>query len=274
MFIKTNRYLLPPLSAVDFSITYAVETDIPKHSPLHIHQECEIYINLSGDVSFEVEGHIYPVTRGSVIITRPYEYHHCIYHSSQTHEHYWITFSAVGNEEFLDMFFERKKGIGNLILLNETECDNMCRVLEELANGKTNSLKQQIDFLQLLYGLSQGKRDSLDDKTSALPPHIKDVLSYMDDHLTEAISIAELAKVAHTSVNTLERHFKKLFDLTPLMMLKKRRLIASLPHLRAGCSISHTAALCGFSDYSHYIQLFRKQFGMTPLQYKKKVLEK
>ena len=32
--------------------------------------ECEIYLNLSGDVSFEVENRIYPVSPGTVILTR------------------------------------------------------------------------------------------------------------------------------------------------------------------------------------------------------------
>jgi len=81
------------MSRVDFSINHL---DIDAASSLnqnetHIHKECEIYLNLSGNVCFEVENHLYPISRGSVIITRPYEYHHCIYRSNARHEHFWIT---------------------------------------------------------------------------------------------------------------------------------------------------------------------------------------
>jgi AraC-like DNA-binding protein len=36
-----------------------------------------------------------------------------------------------------------------------------------------------------------------------------------------------------------------------------------------GDTVTEAALKSGFSDYSNYIQLFKKQFGMTPLQYKK-----
>ena len=72
----------------------AAEQNVRQH---HLHSECEIYINLSGDVSFMVEEKIYPIRPGDAILTRPYEYHHCIYHSDAPHEHFWILFSAEGN---------------------------------------------------------------------------------------------------------------------------------------------------------------------------------
>lgn len=80
----------PAISPFSMQIAYV---DIDSHSSLnqfehHIHPECEIYLNLSGDVSFMVEDRIYPITAGSVIITRPHEYHHCIYHSDKRHRHY------------------------------------------------------------------------------------------------------------------------------------------------------------------------------------------
>lgn len=116
-----RKITLPEISKAECSISHVV---IDVASPLnenesHIHRECEIYVNLSGDVSFEVENRIYPVSRGSVIITRPFEYHHCIYHSNQLHEHFWITFSAGASDAFLAMFYGRGKGKDNLIILNE-----------------------------------------------------------------------------------------------------------------------------------------------------------
>ncbi len=75
----------------------------------HIHDQCEIYINVAGDVSFMVEDRIYPISPGDVIVTRPFEYHQCIYHSIMPHEHFWILFSSKGNEDWLDLFFARPR---------------------------------------------------------------------------------------------------------------------------------------------------------------------
>ena len=94
--MPSKKIILPETSRVELKASYV---ELCADSPLnqndsHFHPECEIYINLSGKVAFEVENHIYPVSRGSVIITRPFEYHHCIYRSQKRHEHYWITFTA------------------------------------------------------------------------------------------------------------------------------------------------------------------------------------
>lgn len=81
------------LSAFDFNIKYLeMQPESAKPVDQHIYSECEIYFNLSGDVSFMAGDNVYPVSRGSVIITRPYEYHHCIYHSDAVHRYYRALF--------------------------------------------------------------------------------------------------------------------------------------------------------------------------------------
>ena len=109
-----RRYLeesMPALS--DFKIR-AVYSEITKSSNenvnhSHIHDECEIYVNLSGDVSFIVENKIYPVKPGDIIISKPFEYHHCVYHSNKLHKHFWILFSSSGNEDMLNIFLIEKQ---------------------------------------------------------------------------------------------------------------------------------------------------------------------
>lgn len=218
---------------------------------------------------FEVENRIYPISRGSVIITSPYEYHHCIYQSNQPHEHYWITFSADHKESFLNLFFNREKGTDNLILLNNSQLTDICMVLKNLLKSGNDSLNQRIDFLRMIQILINGKRDESIENLEDMPMDVITALQYMDLHLTEALDIYSIAAASNVSVNTLERHFKDTLDITPSAMLRKKRLIYSMKHLRNGDTISEAAIKSGFTDYSNYIHLFRKQFGMTPLQYKK-----
>ena len=81
---------------------------IENEPPAHIHELFEIYLNLSGNVSFMVENHTYPISKGSLIITRPFEYHHCICHDNKENEHYCLQFSGNENKELLRPFFERE----------------------------------------------------------------------------------------------------------------------------------------------------------------------
>lgn len=268
---KTNKFSLGKMSPINCTITYG---SVTPSSPLnqsesHVHKECEIYINLTGDVSFEVENRIYPITRGSVIITRPYEYHHCLYHSDHPHEHLWITFQADENEDFLKIFFERKKGEDNLILLSADLLEELSPILDELQNKETNYLKRRIAFLQLFSILLKGKREAYTGTNRKIRPDVEKALQYMDDHLTEDLNLHMLSKICRVSANTLERHFKEDLGKPPFVMLRQKRLYASMQYLRNGEPVSDAAIKSGFSDYSNYIQLFRKQFGLTPLMYKK-----
>lgn len=270
--MKKIKFTMPEMSQVDLSINHI---DIDAASSLnqnesHIHKECEIYLNLSGDVCFEVENHLYPVSRGSVIITRPFEYHHCIYRSNAHHEHFWITFSAEENEDLFKMFFGREKGKNNLIILDEEQLKECCFVLNDLLKNETDLLSRRIGFLQLMRILRNGKGKNSIGDLEEMPQDVVIALKFMDEHLVEELDIEMLSVACNVSVNTLERHFKETLGVTPFAMLRKKRLIASMELLRNGESVTAAALKSGFSDYSNYIQLFRKQFGFTPLQYKKK----
>jgi len=264
-------FSLPAIPEMDFDIT---KDELDLHSPLnhneaHIHKRCEVYINLTGDVSFAVENRVYPITRGSVIITRPFEYHHCIYQTDAPHRHYWITFSAEQEQDFLRLFFDREKGMDNRIVLEEDVLQQVCALLDRLIREPLDRLERRICVLQFFRILSNCTPTGETTITEKLPDDVAAVLKYAQGHLCEDLDVRLLAKIGHVSVNTLERHFKESLGDTPMTAIRKKRLLASLMLLRSGESVTDAARKSGFSDYSNFIQLFRKQFGMTPGDYKK-----
>lgn len=269
--MQTNQLHLSPIHETDFSISY-LELDsnaVTNQNETHIHKECEIYLNLSGDVSFEVENHLYPIRPGSVIITRPYEFHHCIYRSNAPHRHYWITFSAPEGVHPFETFFNREKGNDNLIQLTNPQLALMRQILDFLLSHRGDNLKNRIAFLQMLQLLSEATHQKSTEQLPGLPRDVLLALQYMDEHLADELDIRALANAAFVSVNTLERHFRQALQDTPFRILRKKRLFAATRLLRTGNAVYDAATKSGFNDYSHFIVLFRKQFGVTPLQYQK-----
>lgn len=269
--MPTNQLHLSPIHETDFSISYLeLDSDaVTNQAEPHIHRECEIYLNLTGDVSFEVENHLYPIRPGSVIITRPYEFHHCIYRSNALHRHYWITFSAPEGAHPFETFFDREKGNDNLIQLTDSQLVQMRQILDFLLSHSADNLKNRIAFLQMLQLLSEATRQNSTEQLPGLPEDVMLALQYMDEHLTDELDIRKLANAAFVSVNTLERHFRQALQDTPFHILRKKRLFAATRLLRTGSPVYDAAAKSGFNDYSHFIVLFRRQFGVTPLQYQK-----
>ncbi len=236
------------------------------HYP-HIHDHCEIYINVSGDVSFMVEDKLYPISAGSVVITRPNEFHHCIYNDMELlHEHYCIFLTIPENSGLMDRFFKREHGKKNLIIFNKIDFEKIKKLCNRLIDG-TDKLELYRDFLELLYCLSTNESTDTVDYTK-VPVDVAKTIEYIYKHYTEPITVNRLASICNVSVNTLERHFKESVDMTPYGFLKSKRLAVAVELLQKGRSVQEVADLSGFADCSRFITEFKKVYKKTPLKFK------
>lgn len=99
---------------------------------------------------------------------------------------------------------------------------------------------------------------------------LKLALAYMTKHLAEKITIAQLADLAHLSQYHFIRSFRSAYELTPLQYLTRLRLKrASLLLKKSDATIGHIVPQCGFENESAFIRLFKKEFRMTPMAYRK-----
>ena len=245
----------------------------PFEDKSHIHNECEIYINLSGDVSFMVENSIYPIVSGNIIITRPFEYHHCIYHNNSLHKHFWILFSSDGNEKILDLFFNRPLGKRNLLVLPQKETEELIKLCFKMTEDKeTTEWEKLYNFFNFLNLLN--KADIPETNSDIYYDDVSFALKYISQNIEKAIQIKELAEYSHVSINTLERHFKENLGITPRAFIRKKQLANAVKLLSQGQSVADACTNSGFSDFSSFISLFKKNYGITPLKYKKAIYNK
>ena len=253
----------------DFSIVFSeLYPDSPENVfDSHIHEECEIYLNLSGDVSFVVEESIYPVKHGDIIITRPFEYHHCVYHSNKIHKHFWILFSPAGNEFLFDVFFKRKAGRANHLSLSPEKTETLISLCHTLAQNEPMQIRKYYNFFKLINILQNA--DIVDNTGMHYPPDIIYAINYINCNFSEAISVDKIAKGANVSINTLERHFMQILNISPSAYIRKKRFANSARLLSEGCTVTEASFQSGFPDYSNFISVFKKTYGMTPLKYKK-----
>lgn len=256
------------MSAFDFNLKY-IETVVSSsvyQNDSHVHPECEIYVNLSGNVSFMCEQHIYPISPGSIIITRPYEYHHCVYHSNDVHKHFWILFSAKGNEKMFERFFNRPLGSNNLLSLRPADQKRLSDICFSMLEAGRTPAADYRDFFNLIDLINTATVSDIpwDDRNDAVTL----ALEYIDRHFNERITVRELASLTHVSVNTLERHFSEKVGISPAAYIKKKRLANAAIMLSEGASVTEACFVCGFSDYSGFISAFKKSYGVTPLKYK------
>jgi AraC-like DNA-binding protein len=80
------------------------------------------------------------------------------------------------------------------------------------------------------------------------------------------MSISELAEEVGMTLSSFSQKFKLITRISPQEYLKKQRLLQSKNYLKQ-MSVTETAYEVGYDSISHYIRLFKKEFGITPKQY-------
>lgn len=261
---------LPFINGVDYSL-YVVSTQISKGTQAregtHIHDAYEIYVNLSGNVSFLVNNKIYSISRGSVIVTKPGDVHVCIHNSNCTHEHFCLWLKKTGSNGLTDILD------GDDILPNYESKDkegivNLVSLLFK-AQKEGNELGITSKVFELLEKLSERRRE---ENVKVLPLAVQNAIDYIEKNYSEIKSIKEVSSAVFVSIATLNRIFKQHLSLTPKEFLLAKRLSEAKKLLDLGAQVTDVAMQTGFSDTSYFIEVFKQKFYLTPYKYKREKL--
>jgi len=97
---------------------------------------------------------------------------------------------------------------------------------------------------------------------------LRRVCAHLQEHYASSVSMQALATLAGLSVAQLERHFHRVFLLTPRHALNKLRIEAAMRFLHGADSVATISAACGFTDQSAFTRRFRSTVGMAPRAYR------
>lgn len=96
-----------------------------------------------------------------------------------------------------------------------------------------------------------------------------DIFIYIKEHLTEDITLERLEDEFYVSRYHIVREFKKMTGETPHAYIVKARLDLCRRYIEQGKSIREVYELGGFGGYNHFFRAFKKEYGVTPMQYYK-----
>lgn len=97
---------------------------------------------------------------------------------------------------------------------------------------------------------------------------LKEVLSYIDTHYMEELTISGLAGICFFSEYYFMRFFKKYMGMSCVQYIKNVRLERAADQFENGETNTLEVALaCGFSNLSYFHREFKKKYGMTPKRF-------
>ncbi len=100
---------------------------------------------------------------------------------------------------------------------------------------------------------------------------IPQILSYIQKNY-RSTSVEDISGYFSMSRTSLNRIFKDYTNITVSAALIKERMYRAGEYLKnTDFTVQQTAEAVGYSDVTHFIRLFKKSYGITPLQYRKRL---
>lgn len=102
--------------------------------------------------------------------------------------------------------------------------------------------------------------------------HKIDVLlgEYINDHLTDDLSVQILCSHFHLSHSEIYSIFREYFNSTPAEYIKMRRLNKACDLLATtSLPVNEIAKQCGIPDYNYFSKIFKRAFDISPRDFRK-----
>ncbi len=265
--------MLNEYSFGEIYIRHAIDDDPDeKDFTMHIHDLCEIYFFISGDVEYLVEGSKYPLSENSLMIMRPAEAHAPKIAGRSTYERYAINFSisfaaTIDPDGWLTKAFtERPLGKNNMFSSSEMDMSLVRKLFSEMCGdnddyGKRLTINTHLITLLDMLSRAWSEKKKSGHKRQSVTERI---VMYVNEHLTEDISVPKLAEHFYLSTSQFNRVFRQATGAAPWEYVVKKRLTLAKELLKNGISAHEAADNCGFKDYSVFYRAYNRHFGHPP----------
>ena len=224
----------------------------------HFHTFYSIGLILDGSYEIEIEKKELSVQKGKIKIINPFETH-----------------IASGKWEYINIMIkpETIRRLAKSLLKTDIPFikfehslynPEAIKHLNSLLISKEKMEKDENLTLFLSELIKQNSNISFKEITSKINKSIE----FIKTHFLEDISLEEIASYSNISKYHFIRMFSQEKGMTPYQYILSLRLEHALCLIDKNVPFSIAAHASGFSDQSHFIKVFKRHFGFTPINFK------
>jgi AraC family transcriptional activator of pobA len=232
--------------------------DPSRYMQLHKHNSFELVYYVKGRGTMNLNGEKLRFVPNSMTLTRPHFLH------DQSHDE--LTEVIYFGFHYDDSPVYLPNG-----LIYDTEQQDILRLVTRM---KEEFLGQKLHYTLTLNLLLNEvilliDRQLQGTPAAKSPEKLQFVKRFIDENYKQAINIRTLSEKSGYSDEHFRHLFKEYTGMSPSNYILHKRLEAAKQLLLlSASSISDIAMECGFSTTSHFIGLFKRTYGKTPLQYR------
>ena len=252
----------------------------------HTHDNTELLFVLSGTLRESVDGTLYDLAEGDIVMINQGIWHHCVSVSQDVPT--ILFFLGFTDYHFKGMepncfTFPENRAVVHTDGLVRQDLSNLClRMLSERYSNQAGQYFMQKSYLiQLLLILIRQFQKPDIHAASSLPfeTHhksyvVSNIRQYLSDHYSDHISLDLIARNMYLSSAYISKIFKEETGEAPINYLIKIRLEQARKRLIAEPlqSVKSIAAAVGYDDVYYFSKLFKKYYGVSPQNYREKMM--
>lgn len=257
---------------------------------VHLHDSNEIYIALSPNIRYYIEGKYYDLKPGDIIITNSQEVHRPTTTDNSPYDRLFTLFNPSAFLPYLEdysifsCFCNRKLGQNNRLdgdhLLSRQIKDIMFKISElNKTKHPRNKIYQRVLAMEMfilldeLYATqykSALSSDQMNVNTSESDHRIEAILTYINHTYCEEFDLTTLAEKHFMDRYYLCHLFKNKTGFTVFEYLQTRRILKAKELILQGeKSLTEISHFVGYEDYTNFYKTFKKLVQIAPAEYKK-----
>lgn len=250
-----------------------------KEFDFHYHDFDKIIIFLKGNVTYFIEGKAYYLKPWDILLVNHHDIHKPVIDATKEYERIilWVDNDYISSQndsssDITTCFKLADERSFNLIRLDSKFQNRLKTIIKELelsleTEDFGSTLMSQALFIQFMVYLNRiflGDLYLNTDDSLKSDKQIEKILNYINEHITEELSIEFLSETFFISKYYLMHKFKKETGFTLHNYILQKRLMYSYHLILQGTPVLKASEQSGFKDYSSYLRAFKKLFHKAP----------
>ncbi len=254
-----------------FCYIHGVERE-ESRSASHIDKDLfSIFMLLSGELDYVIEGNCLHIKPNDVVLVSNNELHHSIIKDGCECDYFLLMLDLdffIKNDcgDFAHMVFNRAMGRDNVIpaeRVEESGIGDIFKRLDLYAQKEPVCLPVvKSVIIELLYNLNA--QSTKVGQPSYQQKNVKKIIEYINNNLTERLSLDDLAAKFFLTKQYLCKVFKKSTGITINKYIAYKRVVLVRELYSKGASLSEACERAGFNDYSAFYRAYSKIMNEPP----------
>ncbi len=243
-----------------------------------------VYVD-KGEIIATAGDRDFPLRRGEMLFHQPDEWHNIRANGTIAPNVMILSFYCLSP----DMDFFR----GRQVRINTAQRELLSRILSESRRVFTSPLDNPYDNVLvravppppggeqliglyltelLLSLLRQYERPVTVDHKAGSDPLLDDIVQYMQQHISEKLTVDSLCRQFHVSRSRIKSLFAQYKQVGAIHFFIQMKITRAKDLLReSDCNISQIAELLGYDNVYYFCNQFKQAENMSPLEYRRSV---